>query len=59
MNRRTIPPGFENALLQRAEQYQDLGAYREAAEYRRLARGAGRAGSARTGSLYFGKKRRI
>ena len=49
MNRFVCPRGFEDALLRRAEQYQEVGAFREAAECRRLARGARRAGSPRTG----------
>lgn len=45
MNRFACPHGFEDALLHRAEQYEELGAFREAREYRRMAYGARRAGS--------------
>ena len=37
MNRFTCPPGFEDALLRRAEQYEELGALREAREARSMA----------------------
>ena len=54
MNRFTCPHGFEDALLRRAEQYEEQGALREAKECRRL---AGR--TRRTGSRRGGKTRGV
>lgn len=47
MNRFTCPRGFEDALLRRAEQYEEQGALREAKECRRLAGRTRRTGSRR------------
>lgn len=38
MNRRTLPGGFENAMLLRAEHFERLGDTSEAVQYRRFAR---------------------
>ena len=51
MNRFTCPHGFEDALLRRAEQYEELGAFREAREARSM---AGR--TRRTGNRSAGKR---
>lgn len=48
MNRFTCPRGFEDALLRRAEQYEEQGAFREAKECRRLAGRIRKTGNSRT-----------
>ena len=47
MNRFTCPQGFEDALLRRAEQYEELGAFRKAREARSMAGRTRRTGSRR------------
>lgn len=45
MNRFTCPRGFEDALLRRAEQYEELGAFREARAVRSMAGRTRKAGN--------------